>query len=83
MSAGREPEELLLIKAAAVRWINAEFAFRCGPRAYDSQTMTWLVEAEDGLRKAVTGKRYLKNARKILDERKGTGLLDSPEKPLK
>ena len=61
---------LLKIKAAAIRWINADFAFRCGRHAYSAQATNWLLEAEDDLRKAVTGKRLLKNARRVLDERK-------------
>ncbi len=49
------------------RWIRAEHVFRFGSRAYTKQAEEWLLEAEQRLRKVVTGKRQLVDAYEVLN----------------
>lgn len=50
------------LERAVEKWIKAEWAFRLGPHAYDTKPMHNLIEAEEQLRKAVTGQKGLNNA---------------------
>jgi hypothetical protein len=52
----------------AERWVRAEYAFRLGPNAYHGETPTWLVAAEDDLRRAVTGHTELRAAARALGD---------------
>lgn len=55
---------------AVANWIRAEYHFRCGSRAYTKSAEERYVDAMELLRKAVTGKRRLSNAYRVLKERR-------------
>jgi hypothetical protein len=54
------------LRNAVENWIRAEHAFRLGPDAYSNRTQAWLIQAEEQLRKACSGKKHLHNAAKAL-----------------
>lgn len=43
------------LRKAIKDWIKADYAFRMGPVAYTAMSQEFLIHAESGLRKAVTG----------------------------
>jgi hypothetical protein len=73
--ATRQLENLI---DAAEEWVKAEFTYRLGPNPYTTRKQTRLIEAEENLRKALTGKKYLRNAAKKL----GVDVDTPPFKPL-
>lgn len=54
------------LSKAIERWIRAEYEFRLGPQAYRDTPTKWYLEAEDTLRKALTGCKSLRDAAKAV-----------------
>ena len=65
----------MTIKTAVKQWIRAEYAFRFGNDRHSLTTQEWLVRAEERLRKAMTGKRGLSRAYRII-KNGGRGRVD-------
>lgn len=54
------------LRKAAEEWIKAEYNFRCGPAAYSAIAAKWYEEANDNLRRAITGKADVEAAAIVL-----------------
>lgn len=50
------------LEDAVAAWVRAEYHFRLGPNAYNSQETQWYVRSEKALRRALTGKGELSAA---------------------
>lgn len=76
-----DPREL---KEMAEAWVRAEFAFRLGPNAYQQEQTDWFIEAENELRRAISGEPGLGKAARSLGS-PGADELEREElaKPLK
>lgn len=54
------------LREAIEAWIRAEFLFRLGPFAYEDEPTKWYLEAEDRMRKAVSGEADLTEAARAI-----------------
>jgi hypothetical protein len=62
----------MTLEEAIRSWIVSDWAFRFGPRAFQAKEAELLLDAERGLRNALTGEKGLPEAFRTLQDRPGS-----------